>query len=105
MEQAHHNRRNVVSVITVCVLPAAEKAANDFEFIPRRFGSQLVVYQRKALDVVEPHSSAHHGSAHALVVGTVPLVANSRNVFRSQDRRNPANKCGTTNLGESPRAM
>ena len=38
-------------------------------------------------------------------MGTAPLVANSRDALRSQDRRNLANKCGTTNGVESPSTM
>ena len=38
-------------------------------------------------------------------MSTGPLVADSRDALRSQDRRNLANKCGTTNGGESPSTM
>ena len=34
-----------------------------------------------------------------------PLVANSRDALRSQDRRNLANKCGTANGVVSPSTM
>jgi hypothetical protein len=52
-------------------------------------------------DVVVSHDSAHHVRADGLVVGTVPLVANTRDAFRSHDRRDPAKKSGTTMRGES----
>jgi hypothetical protein len=101
LEQAHHKHCSAVAVKTVCVLATAEKAANNLKFSPRRIDPQPVVNLGKLLDVVIPHDSAHHVRADGLVVGTVPLVANSRNAFRSHDRRDPAKKSGTTMRGES----
>jgi hypothetical protein len=91
-------------VKTVCVLATAEKAANNLEFSPLQIDPQPVlpvVNLEKPLDVVVPHDSAHHVRADGLVVGTIPLVANSRDEFRSWQARS-CEEIRTTMKGESP---